>query len=177
MSNRWLIGAAIVVAVLVVASVLIATLRGQRDIANYPAKTPEGTVQRYLQAVWRKNYQDAYNYISDDLKTYCTYQNLRDSTSWTQDQDMRVSLAGSQPLDRDMAEVEVRISQVQMGQPFSPTESSYAQRFTLANTGTGADAAWRFSEPPWPISYCPGWSDRSYPKLLPPVSALAQRLS
>ena len=179
MSKRWLIGAAAVVGVLIATSILVAVLRGQRDVANYPANTAEGTVQRYLQAVWAQNYQDAYVYLSDDLQKYCTYQNLRDSTTWTRDQDMRVSLVGAQPLsgktNEGKIEVEVRVSQVQMGQPFTPSETSYTQRLTLAKNGDDASPVWRFAEPPWPMSYCPGWNDPNSPRkpvpAAPPPSA------
>lgn len=163
MSNRWLIGTAVVVALLVAVSIGAAVTRGQRDVANYPANTPEGTVQRYLQAVWAKNYQEAYSPLSDDLKAYCKPEHLADTSSWTREQDMRVSLVGSQTIDGKVR-VEVRISQVHMGEPFTPSESSYTQRFLLVSQGAAGSEAWKFAEPPWPMSYCPGWEERFGPR-------------
>lgn len=163
MSGLWLIGVAAVVGVLVVASVLVAVFRGQREVQDYPESTPEGVVQRYLQAVWAGEHQGAYAYLSDELKNYCTYQNFRDSTNWVKDQDIRVSLVGSEPVD-SKTEVQVRVSQVQIGRPFAPEESSYTQRFTLARQGDPISGAWRFAEPPWPMSYCPEWDIRNGPR-------------
>ena len=161
MSNRWLIGAAAVVALLVAVSIGLAMARGQQDVANYPADTAEGTVQRYLQAIWAKNYQDAYSYLSDELKLYCKPQTMADTAGWTRDQDMRVSLVGSQTIEGKV-HVEVRISQVHMGEPFTPSESSYTQRFVLVRQGPAGSEAWKFAEPPWPMSYCPGWDDERF---------------
>ena len=172
MSNRWLIGAGAIIALLVAASILVALSRGQKDMASYPANSPEGTVQRFLQAVMAKKYSEAYVYLSDDLKKYCTAQNLADSTSYTRDQDMRVSLAGSQPIDSQV-QVEVRISQVQMGQPFTPSEYSYTQRFTLTKQGEGDSAVWQFAQPPWPMSYCPGWETQKPVPAAPPIRPAA----
>jgi hypothetical protein len=56
--------------------------------------------------------------------------------------------------------VRVRISQVSMGRPFTPEESSYEQSFTLKDQG---GAAWRFAEPPWPMNYCPNWERKDFP--------------
>ena len=173
MSSLWLIGVAAVVGILVVTSIAVAAIRGDRDVVDYPESTPEGVVQRYLKAVWEEEHQTGYVYLSDELKTYCTYQNLRDSTQWIRDQDMRVSLAGSEPLDGGKVEVQVRVGQVSMGGLFVPEESSHTQRFTLVRQGDPATGAWRFAEPPWPLSYCPEWDNKNSPRKPLPASRQA----
>ena len=45
MSNRWLIGAGAAIALLVLVSIAVTLARGSKDLASYPASSPEGTVQ------------------------------------------------------------------------------------------------------------------------------------
>ncbi|MBF8299422.1 MAG: hypothetical protein HW397_471 [Dehalococcoidia bacterium] len=163
MSNLWLVGVAALVVALVLASVLVAVARGGREIQDYPENTPDGVVQRYLKAVWEEEYQTAYGYLDDELKTYCSYQHFRDSSQWVRDQDMRVSLVGSDQVNGKV-EVQVRVSQVHMGGSFTPNESSYTQRFILGPQGDASAGIWRFAEPPWPMNYCPDWDMKNSPR-------------
>jgi len=162
MSGLWLAGVAGVVALLVIASIVVSVVRGERDVKEYAENTPEGVVQRYLRAIWRDDDPHAaYAYLSDELKAYCSYQHLRDTTQWMRDQGMRVSLVEAEPLMDWKTSVRVRVSQVSMGRPFTPEESSYTQSFTLKEQSAGV---WRFVEPPWPMNYCPDWPGDGRPR-------------
>lgn len=151
-STNWLIGAAVAVAVLVIASVAVA-LVADREPELRAESTPEGIVQRYLIAIDENETDAAYAYMSQRLKDGCSLQHFRDSIIWTREQDMRISLAGTETVG-ESREVTVRIRQVYVrgDVPFTPNESSYTQRFVLRQY----DSAWRFYEPPWPMNYCPG---------------------
>ena len=73
-SRRWLIIFAIVISILVIATVSLVLLTKGNEVALLSEDTPQGIVQRYLIAVQEKNYQKAYNYLSFDpsqkIKTY-----------------------------------------------------------------------------------------------------------
>lgn len=163
-STYWLMGAALAVVILVGISMAVG-LMAKGGIAELkPESTPNGVVQRYLIALDSDHPEDAYNYLSRRLKDACSYQYFRDSTAWLKDQDRRISLAGTKTAD-DAQEVTVRIRHIYIGGgiPFTPVESSYEQRFLLKQT----DSKWMFSEPPWPMSYCPGLEPTRFPKPKP----------
>lgn len=152
-STNWLIGAALAVAVLVIASVAVALI-ADKEPELRAESTPEGIVQRYLIAIDDDDTNAAYSYLSQRLKDACSPQYFRDSITWTREQDMRISLAGTETVGESQ-EVTVRIRQIYVRDgipPFTPDESSYTQRFVLRRY----DSAWRFYEPPWPMGYCPG---------------------
>ncbi len=165
-STTWLIGAAAVVVILIGTSIAVALFAEGGEATLKPETTPEGAVQRYLIALDEDRSQDAYNYLSQRLKDGCSYQHFRDSTSWLKEQDMRISLVGTDAVE-DAREVEVRIRQISVrsGIPFTPDESSYTQRFILKQY----DAVWRFYEPPWPMNYCPGLEPTRFPVPKPVV--------
>jgi len=165
-STYWLIGAALAVVILVGMSMAVALIAKGGEAELKPESTPEGIVQRYLVALDSDHPEDAYNYLSQRLKDACSYQYFRDSTTWLKEQDMRISLAGTQTAN-DAQEVTVRIRQIYIGRgiPFTPDESSYTQRFLLKQT----DSKWMFSEPPWPMSYCPGLEPTRFPVPKPAI--------
>ncbi len=161
-STNWLIGAGIAVAILLVASVTVALIADRNEPELRAETTPEGVVQRYLIAIDNDDPQAAYNYLSQRLKDACTYQHFRDTNTWIREQDMRISLTDTETVGESQ-EVTVRIRQVYVrgDVPFTPSESSYTQRFVLRQY----EGAWRFYEPPWPMSYCPGL----LPTRVPPI--------
>ena len=165
-STNWLIGAAVVVVILVATSIAVALIAEDGEPDLKPESTPEGIVQRYLIALDNNHPEDAYDLLSQRLKDACTYQQFRDSTSWLQEQDMRISLAGTVTVG-EAQDVQVRIRQIYIRRdiPLTPNESSYTQRFLLKQY----DSAWRFSEPPWPMSYCPGLEPTRIPAPKPVV--------
>jgi hypothetical protein len=166
-SSRWLAGVAAVVVVLIVASVVVALVNRQRQSDLFPEDTPEGTVQRYLQAMEKEDTRGAYDYLGSDLRQYCTYQHFRDNTQYFETRDMRVSLEKTEPLDGTV-EVRVRVTQVYFSPPFNSSESTYSVNFTLEKEGD----LWRFSRLPWPLGWCPGLDRTSEPKPPPEVLPL-----
>ena len=75
------IGAAL--AVLIAVSVLIVILTAGRaaSVQTYPADTPEGTIQRYVQALEDQDYDTAYSYFSSEVQSDLTEREFTDHTS------------------------------------------------------------------------------------------------
>jgi hypothetical protein len=63
-SNRTLVGFGIGIAALVIITIILVLTLGRSNPTLLPENTPQGVVQRYLQAVQEKNYQVAYNYLA-----------------------------------------------------------------------------------------------------------------
>ena len=156
MSSRWLAGAALVILVILVVSLLVALLNRPREADLLPEGTPEGTVQRYLLAVEEDGGRNAYEYLSPSLQERCEFQRFRDSTRRIDRrvggtaEDLRVTLEGTQSINGTV-EVQVRITQFRVSAPFDVNEYSHIQHFSLERL----DGTWRFVEPPWPMNRCP----------------------
>jgi hypothetical protein len=155
-SSRWLLGVALVVLALVVLAVVVALVNRPGEATLLSEDTAEGTVQRYLLAIEEDDRQRAYGYLSSELQETCTYDTIRRSTDWFRPEEMLITLEGTEPLDGKV-EVRVRITQFYISSPLrdaiplSAKESSYTERFTLEQ----AEGVWRFTEPPWPMRWCP----------------------
>ncbi len=63
-SSRILIIFGVVLVLLVVITVVLVLALGQRSVPLLPENTPEGTIQRYLQAVQDRDYQKAYGFLT-----------------------------------------------------------------------------------------------------------------
>jgi len=63
-SNRVLVGFGIGIAVLVIITIILVFTLGQKSAPLFSENTPEGTVQRYLQAIQDREYTKAYSYIT-----------------------------------------------------------------------------------------------------------------
>jgi hypothetical protein len=68
-SSRLLIGFAGGIAVLGLITLVLVFTLGQGKSPAVPENPPQGTVQRYLQAVQDKDYATAYNYLTPPLST------------------------------------------------------------------------------------------------------------
>jgi hypothetical protein len=68
-SSRLLIGFGAAIAVLVIVAVVLVLTLGQASSPALPGNTPQGTVQRYLQAVQNKDYTTAYNMLDPAATT------------------------------------------------------------------------------------------------------------
>lgn len=149
-STRWLLGIAVAVAAIVVVSVVLVLVR-QPGRSLLPENTPEGVVQRYVLAIQRQDFREAYSYLSDDLQEKCTYSYFSSSTRYWLSDNQRVELEGTRPLDGDVA-VTIRIVQEDTSPPFGGGGYSYTEEFVLEQQGD----SWRFSEAPPPSRWCPG---------------------
>lgn len=148
-SSRWLAGAVLLVALLIVISVALSALDpGDDDLL--PAGAAEGTVQRYLVALRDDEVDEAYGYVSGSLKETCTLQHFIETTSYQRDRDFSAVVKDTHIADGTYV-VEVEITEPNYAPPFGSGGYSFTLQFTLQQE----DDAWVFSDPPWPMSWCP----------------------
>jgi hypothetical protein len=150
-SSKWLMGAGAVVAALVIVSVLVTVLGNTGDATTFPEDTPEGVIQRYLQAVQDRKSPTAFDYLGAELQEACTLQELRDQTRWSAENDNRVILEGTEVLANQTI-VTVRVTQLRVNPPSIPSESSFSPEYILEQQ----EGNWRFTAPPWPLEWCQG---------------------
>lgn len=70
-SSRWLAGAAVVVALLVAASVVMAVLGREREPELLPAGSPGRVVQEYILAVQQEDAHAAHALLSEERQQQC----------------------------------------------------------------------------------------------------------
>ncbi len=68
-SSRMLIGFGSAIAILIIVTVVLVLTLGQGSSVSLPENTPQGTIQRYLQAVQNKDYTTAYNFLAPPTST------------------------------------------------------------------------------------------------------------
>lgn len=63
-SSRMLIGFGSAIAILIIAAIVLVLTLGRGGSISVPENSPQGTVQRYLQAILDKDYAKAYSYLA-----------------------------------------------------------------------------------------------------------------
>ena len=123
---------------------LIAVLAVKETTPQLDAKTPEGTLQQYLQSVTDHDFNSAITYLATGTK--CKIEDF--DQAYIQD-SVRISLSDTS-ITSDSASVKVSIEN-SSGDPFG---SSYAesQTFRLTKSANG----WKISGIPWPTYQCGG---------------------
>jgi len=161
MANRWLIGGAVFLGVLLVASIAVALLAGEEPP---PEGTPEATVRHFLEALEDEDYELAHGFLSGELKEECTVEKFAGGNISMKDrlEDERVTLEGTSTV-KDTVFVTVRVTRFRGGGPFGASESSYEQRFTLRRE----QGQWRFTEYPWPLFQCNPYEPLPPPRAKP----------
>jgi len=154
MSKMWLIGGMVVVVVLAVGAVVTALVTG-RGGDLLPADSPEGVVQRYLRAVRKEEYAEAYGYLSSDLQRRCRVEDFAGRSYWPYtEEDQQITLERSQTFDGS-AVVTATVTHFDTeGVPFGASEYSYDRTFELKRE----DGQWRLTvtHEYWgPYEYCP----------------------
>jgi hypothetical protein len=154
MSNKWLIGGLVVVVALAVGAVVTAlvTTRGGLDL--FPEDSPEGAVQRYLLAVEKEEYREAYSYLSSDLQSRCRVEDFVGRSHWPYtEKDRQVTLEKTQTFNGS-AIVTATVTVFGPEVPFGASEYSYDRTFELKRE----DGQWRLTvgHEYWgPYEYCP----------------------
>ena len=144
------IGAAL--AVLIAVSVLIIVLAAGRaaSVQTYPADTPEGTIQRYVQALEDQDYETAYSYFSSEVQSELTEREFTDHTAvfapfpGFAPTERRISVDRVEERD-DRTAVHVAIEEYfDAGFGFfGPGEYAYQRAIRL----TREDEAWKIDQP------------------------------
>ena len=141
--------------VLVAVAIVMAVVTGARRTTTYQESTPEGVVQRYIQAIIDEDRDKAYSYLAAELQKKCAISDWRDQSRYGYKLDeSQVTLKKTRSLADDKAAVTTSITRVEAPNPFNlqPREPSFDQEFRLQKE---ADGTWRFYETPWPVYGCP----------------------
>ena len=146
-SRRWLIIFAIVISILVIATVSLVLLAKGNEVTLLPENTPQGTVQRYLIAVQEKNYQKAYSYLSFDpsqkVQTYDDWLRMVTGEPQISNQPTWKATLGKTTQNGDNATVEVAIDTFRPGGPFEDSLRSQQIIFHLSKI----DGTWLITSP------------------------------
>jgi hypothetical protein len=148
-SSRWLAGIGALVILLVVVSVVVGTVMSGGEDDLLAAGTPEGTVQRYLLALEDNEPQQAFDYLSADLKEACAFEHFLQTTDYQRGKEIGAAITESHALDGARL-IDVEVTEFNYEPPFGQGRYTYTVNFTLAQEG----GAWRFTEPPWPVGWC-----------------------
>ena len=148
-SGRWLAGITAVVGGLVVISLVVALATGSDEAPLLPADTPEGTVQRYIQALQAADYAAAHALLDEDARERCPIDDLRARQRFETQDDVRVRLGATRTAGDDV-EVTVHVTRFSASPPFGVSEFTSDYRYLLTET----DAGWRVVNAPWPFG-CP----------------------
>jgi hypothetical protein len=148
MPKAWLIGGAVFLVALLVASVIVALLDSEE---TQPEGTPERALQLFLDAVRQDDFELAYSFLSEELKEECTVEEFVGGNFPKRDhlRDDRVTLESTATV-KETVFVTVRVTQFRGSGPFGTSESSFEQRFALRQK----EGQWRFTEYPWPFFRC-----------------------
>ena len=148
MERGWLIGGAMVLVAVLVTSIVVAVSRNPDPL---PEGSPEGTVQRYLNAIKAEDFQLASSFLSEDLMAECPVDMLFGGRPHGEErlEDSRITLERTVVAD-DTTFVTVRVTRLFGGGPFGTSESSFEARFTLRTE----EGRWRFTDYPWPLYRC-----------------------
>ena len=138
-SNRTLVGFGIGIAALVIITIILVLTLGRSNQTLLPENTPQGVVQRYLQAVQEKNYQVAYNYLTPaDPKIpngpFQSYDNWVMSTQNSNNSTWKANL-GSVNTNGYNATVEITIDIFRPVGPFGNPVNTNTMTFVLKKTG------------------------------------------
>lgn len=146
MAKRWLIVAATVAVGLLGSAVAIALVT-TRGVDLLPEGSPEGVVQRYLLALEREDYQEAYDYLSSELRARCSLEDFVGWGYWPVDSEDQVTLEKTQSFNGS-ALVRARVTRFSYDVPFGASEYSYDRTFNLRLEAE----QWRLTGPEW---WCP----------------------
>jgi hypothetical protein len=147
MSKIWLIFVAAVVTALLVSAVAIAIVTTRGGVDLLPADSPEGVVQRYLLALEKEDYREAYDYLSSDLRRRCSLEDFVGRGYWPGDGGDHVTLEKTQSFN-DHAVVRAKVTVFDPDVPFGTSERSYDRTFHLRQEA----GQWRLTGPDW---WCP----------------------
>ena len=149
MAKTWLVVAVTIVAALLASAVAIAIVTTRGGVDLLPADSPEGAVQRYLLALDREDYQEAYNYLGSDLQRRCSLEEFVNKGYWPDMEitENHVTLEKTQSFD-GRARVTARVTVFNPDVPFGASEYSYDRTFNLKLEA----GQWRLTGPEW---WCP----------------------
>jgi hypothetical protein len=150
-NDKFLIGIVIGIVLLAIAAIVLVLARGQQE--EYVADdTPAGVAHNYFLAIQRQEYEKAYGYLSDDLKSkpdLDEFTRTVDNSYYRSESSLQL---GETSIDGSRARVEVSITTYSGGGPFSG--GSYTSPDT-AYLHRAANGDWKLTGYPYPYW---GWN-------------------
>lgn len=151
MSNRWLIAVGAFVGILVIVGVVVG-LSMSRQATPLAEDTPEGTVQRFLQAIEGEDLARAYGYLAAEAREKKSFEEFRRELSFRSREleQKQVLLEKSRVFD-GMAEVVITITEFRPSGPltFQTSEYSFSSVFSLRRES----GKWLISEANYPVFF------------------------
>jgi hypothetical protein len=145
-NDKFLIVIVIGIILLAVVAVVLVLARGQRE--NYMADdTPSGVVHNYFLAIQREEFEKAYGYLSDDLKSkpdLDEFIQMVDDNYYGSEVSLQI---GQSSIDGDRARVEVSITTYSGGGPFDSGRYSSPDTAYLRRNENGD---WKLTGYPYP---------------------------
>lgn len=148
-STRWLVGTVVLVVAVAIVAVVVTTVREPR---TYPADTPEGVVQRYLQAVADGDRDAALDLYAPQIRQRCEDEDLGPRPFPEERRSFDADLLGRERVDADTVDVRVRITEFSGEPPFDSGSYDHTEVYRV----TEADGNWGLTDVSWPYYVCPG---------------------
>lgn len=146
-SRRWLFIFAIVISVLVIATVSLVLFTKGRNVALLPEDSPEGTVQRYLIAIQNNDYQKAFSFLSLEATSgkISSYNDwiLTIGAPLSSGQSVWKATLGKIVQNGNNSNIEVTIDTFRTGGLFGDSQNSQTINFLLIKT----DNSWFITSP------------------------------
>jgi hypothetical protein len=144
-NDKFLMGIIIGIVVLVVVAIVVVLSRGQE---TYMADDrPAGVVHNYFLALQKQDYDQAYQYLSDELDNKPDLDRFITSVDNFRNRSEASLEIGQSSVTNDRAQVDVAITTYSGGGLFD--SGSYTSRYT-AHLRLNDNGAWRLIEFPYP---------------------------
>jgi hypothetical protein len=148
--DKFLIGIIVGIVLLVVVAVATVLLRKPGEEEYVADDTPAGVVHNYFLAIQRKDYEKAYSYLSDDLKSKPDLDEfIREIDNFSRGSESSLQI-GETRLGNVHTQVDVSIITYRAGGLFDFDSSSYTSRDTAYLRATGDGSVWKLIEFPYP---------------------------
>jgi len=145
-NDKFLIGIVVGIILLAAAAIGLVLARGQQE-AYVADDTPAGVVHNYFLAIQRKEYEKAYGYLADDLKSKPTldqFSSVVKNQYYAAESSLKI---GETTLAGDRATVELSITTYNGGGPFDSNRYTSPNAALLRRTANGE---WKLTEYPYP---------------------------
>ena len=148
MERIWLIGGGTALAVLLVASVIVALMREE---AEFEPGSSELAVQQYLKALVQNDFETAEAMWSSELREDCSFERFRLDAKRSLGllSEARITLDDVHTVGETTI-VSVRVTQTTGGGIFGPSEREHSYEYGVRSF----DGDWRITGHTWPADRC-----------------------
>lgn len=137
---------------MVVIAIVAVVVSSVRQPADVPANSPEGLVQRYLQAVADDDPTAIRETYTPELRERCNASEPAYTPVFPDDSmSFEADLISTREVGRDTVEVRVRITEYSGDSPFSGGGYDHTEVFVVEAT----DGGWGLAQAMWPYNVCP----------------------